>query len=76
MSAVSNQVCCCGSYEQLFLIHCAGPIIIAAAGFALLFAIGYWYAISRKDDEEKNEDTDESDSDDEYTYRATRHYYH
>eukprot|EP00977_Amphora_coffeiformis_P016336 scaffold5017_cov171-Amphora_coffeaeformis.AAC.25 len=43
-----------------------GPIFLAAAGFALLFAGGYWYATSGNDDgeEEKNENTDESESDD------------
>lgn len=42
-----------------------GPILAAAAGFAALFAGGYWYAQGEDpeegDGEDKNEQTDESD---------------
>lgn len=41
------------------------PIMAAAGGFAALFAGGYWYAMGEDENEEKNEQTDESDSDDE-----------
>ena len=41
-----------------------GPILGAAAGFVALFGAGYWYAMgSDEEPEEKNEQTDESDSD-------------
>ena len=41
-----------------------GPILGAAAGFAALFGAGYWYAMGEdEDDTEKNEQTDDSDSD-------------
>ena len=55
--------------------HYTGPIFIAAAGFALLLAGGYWYAISGKDqvEEEKHENTDESESDEDD--HVTRHNY-
>ena len=44
-----------------------GPILAAAAGFAALFAGGYWYAQGEdpeEDGQEKNEQTDESDAED------------
>lgn len=41
-----------------------GPILGAAAAFAALFGAGYWYATGEDDpEEEKNNQTDESDSD-------------
>ena len=70
-----------GWLVETLLMRCilqTGPILMAAAGFALLFAIFYYYIAWVKDNDEddktENEYTDESESDDEHQDRHPQRY--